>query len=475
MSTVAFGALTTRREISPSRKSTSNEPPGLSSYVDTLAALVPAEVLAIHALIISIVTKSGPNGQATVTDPGTLRVAFWLLVALSAVLYVLGRRPVPTTAQQRASADEIPFIEHWEWQDWIRLVIPVTAFAAWTLLEPLSAWNAVAPHASVGMRTLIATVTAVVLAALTKALVSHIDKKQLPAALAAHTNGWQSAGKVPAKNLPDMGAPEIPVAEQPAAQRPVVQQPPVQQPPVQQPPVQQPPVQQPAAQPLPCSSPAIIRGVPRPGVTEVHRIGGAQAVAALAYGVEGIEPVDKIVGPGQPVRRAGQAAGFRRGRHRQHRRAERGRPDRRLDGRPPVRRRRPDQPGRALAGGQRSDHLGGRPDRPGRRGPRRAARQLSRGDLARESLERFGALILVRDEDEAVGPRTYRPRAPACLDLRPRPPGRAADQRRRDLPRPRHAGRRRRLRRRPLARPAHRRHRALGLGLSANDFLNGPA
>lgn len=34
------------------------------------------------------------------------------------------------------------------------------------------------------------------------------------------------------------------------------------------------------------------------GVTEVYRIGGAQAVAALAYGVEGIRPVDKIVGPG---------------------------------------------------------------------------------------------------------------------------------------------------------------------------------
>ena len=34
------------------------------------------------------------------------------------------------------------------------------------------------------------------------------------------------------------------------------------------------------------------------GVTEVYRIGGAQAVAALAYGVEGIERVDKIVGPG---------------------------------------------------------------------------------------------------------------------------------------------------------------------------------
>lgn len=34
------------------------------------------------------------------------------------------------------------------------------------------------------------------------------------------------------------------------------------------------------------------------GVTEVYRIGGAQAIAALAYGVEGIAPVDMIVGPG---------------------------------------------------------------------------------------------------------------------------------------------------------------------------------
>lgn len=34
------------------------------------------------------------------------------------------------------------------------------------------------------------------------------------------------------------------------------------------------------------------------GITEVYRVGGAQAVAALAYGVEGIRRVDKIVGPG---------------------------------------------------------------------------------------------------------------------------------------------------------------------------------
>ncbi|MCL2807616.1 MAG: histidinol dehydrogenase [Coriobacteriia bacterium] len=34
------------------------------------------------------------------------------------------------------------------------------------------------------------------------------------------------------------------------------------------------------------------------GVTEVYAVGGAQAIAALAYGSESIAPVDKIVGPG---------------------------------------------------------------------------------------------------------------------------------------------------------------------------------
>ncbi|PBB23303.1 MULTISPECIES: histidinol dehydrogenase [unclassified Mesorhizobium] len=34
------------------------------------------------------------------------------------------------------------------------------------------------------------------------------------------------------------------------------------------------------------------------GVTEIYRVGGAQAIAALAYGTETIRPVAKIVGPG---------------------------------------------------------------------------------------------------------------------------------------------------------------------------------
>ncbi|MCR6095138.1 histidinol dehydrogenase [Salipaludibacillus agaradhaerens] len=34
------------------------------------------------------------------------------------------------------------------------------------------------------------------------------------------------------------------------------------------------------------------------GVKEIHKVGGAQAIGALAYGTDSIQPVDKIVGPG---------------------------------------------------------------------------------------------------------------------------------------------------------------------------------
>ncbi|WP_282606417.1 histidinol dehydrogenase [Pelagibius sp. Alg239-R121] len=45
-------------------------------------------------------------------------------------------------------------------------------------------------------------------------------------------------------------------------------------------------------------SPLVLAAAKLAGVTEIYRIGGAQAVAALAYGTESIAPVDKIVGPG---------------------------------------------------------------------------------------------------------------------------------------------------------------------------------
>jgi histidinol dehydrogenase len=44
--------------------------------------------------------------------------------------------------------------------------------------------------------------------------------------------------------------------------------------------------------------PLVLAAAHLAGVTEVYRIGGAQAIAALAFGTATIAPVDKIVGPG---------------------------------------------------------------------------------------------------------------------------------------------------------------------------------
>ena len=45
-------------------------------------------------------------------------------------------------------------------------------------------------------------------------------------------------------------------------------------------------------------NPLVLAAAKLAGVNEVYRVGGAQAVAALAYGTKTIAPVDKIVGPG---------------------------------------------------------------------------------------------------------------------------------------------------------------------------------
>src|SRR5690606_24607743 len=45
-------------------------------------------------------------------------------------------------------------------------------------------------------------------------------------------------------------------------------------------------------------NPLVLAAAELAGIEEVYRIGGAQAIAALAYGTETIQPVSKIVGPG---------------------------------------------------------------------------------------------------------------------------------------------------------------------------------
>ncbi len=45
-------------------------------------------------------------------------------------------------------------------------------------------------------------------------------------------------------------------------------------------------------------NPLVVAAARLAGVSEIFRVGGAQAIAALAYGTDAISPVDRIVGPG---------------------------------------------------------------------------------------------------------------------------------------------------------------------------------
>lgn len=162
------------------------------------------------------------------------------------------------------------------------------------------------------------------------------------------------------------------------------------------------------------------------GVSEVYRIGGAQAVAALAYGVDGIAPVDMIVGPGNLFvvlakrRVLGQVA---------------------IDclaGPSEVvvvadESAQPEyvaadliaqaehSPGISILVTWYPELLTEAADALGRQ-----LGKLSRGNLARESLERYGAFVLCRNQKEAV--QIVNQMAPEHLHVQTRDPEAFADQ-----------------------------------------------
>ena len=140
------------------------------------------------------------------------------------------------------------------------------------------------------------------------------------------------------------------------------------------------------------------------GVTEVYRVGGAQGVAALAFGLKAIalEPVDKIVGPGNLFVALAKQHVF-------------GTVD--IDSIAGPSEVVLIADGSAVPAFVAADLISQAEHSPGASilvtwEPQLIDRvasaldtqlgQLGRGDLARASLERFGAFVLVRDEDEAV-------------------------------------------------------------------------
>ena len=91
MSTLAYAALTTKRDDAPPNPSSStSSSTGVRTYVDALAALVPAEVLTLHALMLSVTTQV-VGAQTTITEPDTLVWALVGLLVLSVGLYAAPR------------------------------------------------------------------------------------------------------------------------------------------------------------------------------------------------------------------------------------------------------------------------------------------------------------------------------------------------------------------------------------------------
>ena len=67
-------------------------------------------------------------------------------------------------------------------------------------------------------------------------------------------------------------------------------------------------------------NPAILAAAKIAGVTQIYKVGGAQAIAALAYGTESVPQVDKIVGPGNAYVAEAKKQVFGQGEHRHDRR-----------------------------------------------------------------------------------------------------------------------------------------------------------
>jgi hypothetical protein len=158
MSTLAFAEFTTKREEAAPGSSSSQNPPGVSTFVDALAALVPAEVLTLHAIILSVTTKVD-NATTTITDAVTLRWAFAGLIIISIVLYV------------------VPRFRKWDKFDYLRASIPPLAFVGWTMLQRSTAFDAVAPSLKDAPRTVLGLFLGVVLGLVAAALANKADQK----------------------------------------------------------------------------------------------------------------------------------------------------------------------------------------------------------------------------------------------------------------------------------------------------------
>jgi hypothetical protein len=162
MSTYLYGDVTKKRLDAEPGTSTEAQPPGVSTYVDTFAALVPAEVLAAQAFITSLVVKrtsDDENAATVIAYPNVVVVSFIALAVISAALYLFGLGQRPSGL------------------DYVRMIIPPLSFAGWTALQPNGFFDVVAPDFTGVPAQVTAVVLALVLGAGAHKLGSQADQQ----------------------------------------------------------------------------------------------------------------------------------------------------------------------------------------------------------------------------------------------------------------------------------------------------------
>ncbi|MBA4166407.1 MAG: hypothetical protein H0X41_02485 [Chitinophagaceae bacterium] len=162
MSTFTYAALTNKRENAAPGTSTSQGNPGVQTYIDAFAALVPAEVLTLHALFITQ-TTTAKDGTTTIDLSYfvTLQWSFAGLILLSMLLYVWPRLTGGS----------------WDRLDFVRMLIPPLAFVGWTMLQRVTVFDSLCTGLSDGTRTIIALFLGVGLGLVASALAYQADQK----------------------------------------------------------------------------------------------------------------------------------------------------------------------------------------------------------------------------------------------------------------------------------------------------------
>jgi len=167
MSTIAYAKLVAQRDRAHPGKSVTSDPAGIRTWIDSMAALVPSEVLAAHAALIGVMTtiqidRSGQT-ETIITKAAALKVTFYALCVLSMFLYVVSKI----------------VIGKWQRLDVVRMFIPPLAFVGWTMLQRTTAFDAAFPNVSSESRYAIALLGAIPLGALSAILARKADSAAL--------------------------------------------------------------------------------------------------------------------------------------------------------------------------------------------------------------------------------------------------------------------------------------------------------